>query len=302
MTFLPLLLYPSPPLQLSIHDRTPGSQGIPSEGFGWLLSKEETYLYFGLPASLYRPVDAAWERKMNGREKAGEDADRRRNEAAAGEGDEVQKTQYTSNQTPQIFHPGVSQIKLHRTIWVLWMGRYYKLVFRHCFLADLPSSSIPSLVTDPWDNLGIQTDNHPDQSQVKPKGKKKTMHALDSATAHSDLRGWISTTRRGARTLWGNNQTDHQAGQKLSKQVSWFFLKPSSLFSNFIHTCTLILLKYVYKSWDIAKVVICWKKNICTNIVGNLYKYIWKFGERQTWHAHVRSHWSIQELESWDIA
>ena len=27
--------------------------------FGWLLSKEETYLYFGLPASLYRPVDAA---------------------------------------------------------------------------------------------------------------------------------------------------------------------------------------------------------------------------------------------------
>ena len=44
---------------------------------------------------------------MNGREKAGEDADRRRNEAAAGEGDEVQKTQYTSNQTPQIFHPGV---------------------------------------------------------------------------------------------------------------------------------------------------------------------------------------------------
>ena len=28
---------------------------------------------------------------MNGREKAGEDADRRRNEAAAGEGDEVQE-------------------------------------------------------------------------------------------------------------------------------------------------------------------------------------------------------------------
>ena len=49
---------------------------------------------------------------MNGREKAGEDADRRRNEAAAaGEGDEVQKTQYTSNQTPQIFHPGVKFLK-----------------------------------------------------------------------------------------------------------------------------------------------------------------------------------------------
>ena len=48
---------------------------------------------------------------MNGREKAGEDADRRRNEAAVGEGDEVQKTQYTSNQTSQIFRPGVEFLK-----------------------------------------------------------------------------------------------------------------------------------------------------------------------------------------------